>query len=252
MKTILISLVLALGLAAQQPPVRSLICEPTSNSGTTYTCGGSPALAAYTTGLRIQFKADVANTGAMTINVDGLGAKALTKLSGAIDTALAANDVRANQYVLAIYDGTQFQMLSQLGNAATSGSGVGMVISATQASVAASTNGIYGPYGSTTGVTASQSTNYVRVASPWPVACTASKLRVNMGSAQASGAAMTAALYVNGADTALTCSVAAAGTACNDATHTVSIAEGDLVAWHLTNASGSGASQYVNVTAICQ
>lgn len=41
----------------------------------TYVVTMTPALTAYTTGMRISFKADVANTGACSINVNALGAK---------------------------------------------------------------------------------------------------------------------------------------------------------------------------------
>lgn len=251
MKTTLLSVVLALGLAAQQPPVRSLICEPSSASGTTYTCTGAPTLGAYTTGLRIQFKADVANTGAVTINVDTLGAKALTKLAGGINTALAANDLRAGQYALAIYDGTQFQMLSQIGNTPSGGSGSIFTINMTQTTLAASTtNAVYG----TAGLTTAQNTSstYSRVSMPAPQACTLKNLFVLMGAAQPAGGTLVITAFVNGADTALTCAVSAGGTTCNDTTHTVSIAQGDLVAVHAANNSGTGASTYFNVTAVCQ
>lgn len=65
-----------------------------------------------------------ANTGAATINLtpDGgtaLGAKAIKKHGG---TDLASGDIAAGAKVLMLYDGTNFQMISQLGNASlTSG-----------------------------------------------------------------------------------------------------------------------------------
>lgn len=66
-------------------------------------------------GLEITFKANTANTDGATVNVNGLGAKALTKASaGAINTALATGDILAGQIVKAVYDGTQFQVISRL------------------------------------------------------------------------------------------------------------------------------------------
>lgn len=67
----------------------------------------SPAITAYTTGLIISFKANNAVTGASTINVNGLGAKAL-KINGA-DTVL--NDIPDESYVRAIYDGVAFALI---------------------------------------------------------------------------------------------------------------------------------------------
>ena len=72
-------------------------------------------ISAYTAGLEITFKANTANTDGATVNVNGLGAKALTKASvGAINTALATGDILAGQIIKAVYDGTQFQVISRL------------------------------------------------------------------------------------------------------------------------------------------
>lgn len=67
------------------------------------------------TGLEITFKANTANTTDATVNVNGLGVKALTKCSGgSVATALATGDIIAGQIVKAVYDGTQFQVISRL------------------------------------------------------------------------------------------------------------------------------------------
>jgi hypothetical protein len=52
-------------------------------------------------GLVIAFKAGAANTGATTLNLDSLGAKAVRRKG---DTALAAGDIAANGRYLAVYD----------------------------------------------------------------------------------------------------------------------------------------------------
>lgn len=74
----------------------------------------SPALTAYATGQVFHFYANTANTGAATLNVNSLGAKTIKKHH---DQDLADNDIEAGQLVTVIYDGTNFQMQSQLGNA---------------------------------------------------------------------------------------------------------------------------------------
>ena len=89
----------------------------------TYTCTVTPALTSYTIGARYCFSANTANTGAATINLNGLGAITIKKMTDAITTDLADNDIRANQRVCMIYDGTNMQMMSQLGNAAGGGGG---------------------------------------------------------------------------------------------------------------------------------
>ena len=86
----------------------------------TYACSLSPAPAAYIVGKTYCFKANTANTGAATINFNSLGAKTIKKMTDAITTDLADNDIRVNQRPCGIYDGTNMQMTSQLGNAAAS------------------------------------------------------------------------------------------------------------------------------------
>ena len=68
----------------------------------------SPAPTAYYVGMRITFKAVTANTSGATVNVNGLGAKALTL---PVSTALSTNFIKAGSIVDAVYDGTQFQVL---------------------------------------------------------------------------------------------------------------------------------------------
>ncbi len=83
----------------------------------TYTATLAPAPAAYVTGSHYRFKANTANTGAATINLNSLGAKTIKKVAGGITTDLADNDIRSGQWVDLIYDGTNMQMQSTLGNA---------------------------------------------------------------------------------------------------------------------------------------
>src|SRR5262249_40611816 len=45
--------------------------------------------------------------------------KTIVKLQGGITTTLADNDIRAGQYVMVTYDGTNMQMLSASGNVAS-------------------------------------------------------------------------------------------------------------------------------------
>lgn len=67
----------------------------------------SPAWTAYATGQMIVFLATGANTGAVTVNVSGLGARSLVKNG---TTALAAGDIpAAGALVIAVYtSGNQF------------------------------------------------------------------------------------------------------------------------------------------------
>ena len=84
------------------------LTELTSVSGTnTITATGPLSVAAYVEGMSFTFKAAAANTTAVTININSLGAKAITK-SGT--TALVANDILSGQVIPITYDGTRFQV----------------------------------------------------------------------------------------------------------------------------------------------
>lgn len=78
-------------------------------SGTdTITATVSPSLTAYASGQMFAFVAANTNTGAVTINISSLGAKAITKNG---NTALVAGDLTANYLFVVVYDGTQFQVV---------------------------------------------------------------------------------------------------------------------------------------------
>lgn len=67
----------------------------------------TPALIEYVTGLEIIIKPANKPTGAMTVNVSGLGAKALLRRNG---TPMQANDLFAGASYAIIYDGTAFRL----------------------------------------------------------------------------------------------------------------------------------------------
>ncbi len=79
----------------------------------TYVITLSPVIYAYYTGMQIIFKANTANTGAATINVNGLGAKTIVKR---LNTALANSDILAGMFCLLIYDGTNFVLMNPVVN----------------------------------------------------------------------------------------------------------------------------------------
>lgn len=69
----------------------------------------SPALTAYVNGMPVRFKAANANTGASTININGVGAVNLTTVGGG---TLASGKIQAGYIVECVYDGTEFQITS--------------------------------------------------------------------------------------------------------------------------------------------
>jgi len=78
----------------------------------TYVITLSPVPAAYYNGMVVNFKANTANTGAATLNVNALGAKTIKKMH---DQDLETGDIESGQIVTLVYDGTNFQMQSQTG-----------------------------------------------------------------------------------------------------------------------------------------
>ena len=81
-----------------------------------YACNLAPAITSYVTGTHYRFKADVANTGVASVSFNGIGVIPLKKAAGGVTTDLATNDVRAGQWVDLVYDGTNMQVQSLLGN----------------------------------------------------------------------------------------------------------------------------------------
>lgn len=91
--------------------LKSLVYAADGGSTDTYAITLSVAPTAYTDilGLPIAFKANTVNTGAATLNVNSLGAKTIKKN---YNEDLADGDIKANQIVIVVYDGTNFQLLS--------------------------------------------------------------------------------------------------------------------------------------------
>lgn len=75
----------------------------------TITGSMTPALTAYAAGQMFYFVAAGDNTGAVTLNINSLGAKNVTKNG---TTALAAAEIKSGQTVAVIYDGTRFQIVN--------------------------------------------------------------------------------------------------------------------------------------------
>jgi len=88
-----------------------------TGSANAYAIALTPAVTAYVAGQVFHFKAGNASSGASTLNVNALGTKNIKKKN---DQAIAAGDIEEDAIVSVIYDGTSFQMLSQLGTSAGS------------------------------------------------------------------------------------------------------------------------------------
>lgn len=90
-----------------------------------------PVPASYFTNMTVVFKAAATNTGAVTLNVNSLGAKNVYKASSGALGALAAGDLTIGAYYTVRYDGTQFVLEGSAGGVSSvTGSG-GVTVSPT-------------------------------------------------------------------------------------------------------------------------
>lgn len=85
------------------------------------------ALAAYVVGERYSFRATFANTGAATLNISALGAKAIKKMTSAGKVSLVAGDVQSGQPVTVEYDGIDM-ILTTPAAASSEGAPAGSVV----------------------------------------------------------------------------------------------------------------------------
>ncbi len=125
---LVLGLLLLAGVAgAQTVPVNGNLavaghintCATNPSGGSdTYACSLDSSITALTTKACYAFVADVANSGAASINFSSLGAKTIKKPQGGVTTDLEDNDIRASMLVHVCYDGTNMQCQNCLGNAA--------------------------------------------------------------------------------------------------------------------------------------
>ncbi|MFZ6874215.1 hypothetical protein ACO0LF_19330 [Undibacterium sp. Di27W] len=86
-----------------------IITSAETGTATAHVLNPVTALLAYTTGLLLLYRPVNAGTGALTVNVSGLGAKSVKTLLGADPTS---GDLVANQPLLLMYDGTNFVIIA--------------------------------------------------------------------------------------------------------------------------------------------
>jgi hypothetical protein len=93
------------------------LCASTGSSSSAYTCGLSPTLPAYSTGMVLAWKPNVNGAGgATTLNVDTLGSVAVKQADGATDPTGA--DIVAGRLYDVWYDGAVFRLMTPAVNVA--------------------------------------------------------------------------------------------------------------------------------------
>lgn len=108
----------------------TLVSDGVSDTGAVnaYVITPSPAITAYTAYQEFTFEPANTNTGASTLNVNGLGAKNIF----ANNSALTGGEIIAGQVQKVVYDGTQFDLVSSYGNTYNSATGVPKLLDSTQ------------------------------------------------------------------------------------------------------------------------
>ncbi len=88
-----------------------------AGTGAAYTLN-VPGVFPLTNGIQVTFKAHTSCSASATMNVTGTGARSIMKEGNTVP--LTGGDIKAGQIVTLAYDGTNWQMLSPIGNSATS------------------------------------------------------------------------------------------------------------------------------------
>jgi hypothetical protein len=84
------------------------IVATVGGTATAITLTNTPAVLSYAAPLTLRFKATATNTGAATVNVDGLGVKNIYKMFAGSLTALVGYEIVSGAVCEITYDGTQF------------------------------------------------------------------------------------------------------------------------------------------------
>lgn len=96
-------------IAAGDNDPRLPVYAASSTGNDSYAITVSPAPTAYAVNQHYFVQFDVTNTGAATLDVNGLGAKSILSTAG---TALSESAIGAGQVIEVVYDGTQFRLVS--------------------------------------------------------------------------------------------------------------------------------------------
>lgn len=87
----------------------------TTGTANTYIATLSPALSSYKEGVSFRMKIHINNTGASTVNVNGLGAKPITKANG---TDIGSGGLKVGSVYTVVYNGTSFILQADGGDLA--------------------------------------------------------------------------------------------------------------------------------------
>lgn len=111
-----------------------------TGTGNAYVLALAPPITAYVTNQCFTFKANFTNTGASSLNINGLGAKPIKKFVVAVLSDVAASEIANGQPIHVCYDGTNMQLVGGGGSGGSGGSGGATPFGQANAAAAAMTN----------------------------------------------------------------------------------------------------------------
>lgn len=215
---------------------------PVANGGTALSSGTSGGVLAYTA------SGTLASSGALTANlpVIGGGAGAVPSVGSRTGntTAFATSTGSLTNGDCAKWDASG--NIVDAGSACGSGSGGGGMFGYSDNGLTLTAGTRFVPiYGSGT-----PSTTEADYATKSPSATTATNLQVNLSADPGAGQTLVVTLRKAGSDTALTCTVTGgSGVVCQDLTHSVSVAQNDLIDWKVVTTGTFVATPSVTILA---
>ena len=100
-------------IGAERFDVNANTLVATAGTGNDYTITAAETITTYATGQRFLIRADRANTGASTLNVDSVGATAIQRYDSAgVLQDLVADEIQQGEIHQVTYDGTRFVLIS--------------------------------------------------------------------------------------------------------------------------------------------
>ena len=191
-------------------------CIDTSGAANTVTCSTFVGFVGYVVQQSIDLILNNTITGAATININGLGVKAIT-YNGA--TPMVSGIMVAGGEYRLTYDGTEFVLQ---GSVNTASGGGGITVYSSTSIIFTGTQFL--PFGGGRNVTANES----QAQGAFP-AIKISNFYVQANQNLAAASSMVFTLRDGGVSQAITCTISAGASACSDLVHTFTSAAGDLL-----------------------
>jgi hypothetical protein len=210
----------------------------TSSTANAYAVALAAAITAYSDGLEVKMKPGTDNTGACTLNVNGLGAIAIKRQDG---TDAAAGDLVGASPITLVYSGASNTFrLPPLANAQVTAAANSATAAANSATAASNSAGQAAASASNAATSATNASNSATAAGNSATSASTSAGNASTSASQAAGSATSASTSAGNASTSATAASNSAGQASTSATNAATSA---------TNASNSATNAANSATA---